>query len=114
MSDRSSVAIIIGRSFAHTRLGQNMDAYDWGEFQGRIIEWLVIFGKFFRLTYSVGVGANGRTEEQCTIFGAVPDHQLDAARTKLSEMTELYEQSAILFLVGDMEVIQPRPMGSAP
>jgi hypothetical protein len=105
----SSVAIIIGRGRANLPA---LDAYDWGHFQGRLIEWLVAYGKFFRLVYSLGVGTDGRAEEQCTIFGAIPDHQLHPARVKIAEMTELYEQAAILFLVGDMEIIKPRPMGA--
>lgn len=107
--DEKAVTIIIGRGRLRPDL-PDLSTEDWGSFQGRIIEWLVCYGKFFRLIPGVGVSTTGKAEENATIFGAMLSHHLNALRTKLAELTELYEQGAILLFVGDFEAIQPRPM----
>lgn len=104
----SSIAVIVGRGREIPK--PHLDTHDWGSLQGRVIEWLVCYAQYFRCAYSTGYDLATGPEEQCTIFGSVPDYQLDAFRTKLAELAALYDQGAILLLVGDLEVITVRPM----
>jgi hypothetical protein len=97
----SSIAIIIGRGRANK---EHLGPRDWGAFQSRIIDYLNAFGQFFRLVYAIGYGSGG-VEENCTIFANIPDAKLDDLRAKLLQLGLLYEQDAILLLVGDLEVI---------
>jgi hypothetical protein len=103
--EEKSVAVIVGRGRPS---GVHLSPLDWGSFVGRVIEHLVIFGTFFRNVYAVGYGSGG-VEENCTVFGNVPDHQMNGFRTKLAELSALYGQDAILLLVGELEIIEPRP-----
>ena len=92
----------------------HLSTYDWGHFQGRITEWMVCYGRFFRLAYSTGYDLATGTEERAT---DLRERSRSPARRLPDEAPRaigVVRAGAILLLVGDPEILSPRPMGYVP
>lgn len=97
--------VILGRS----RVTDNtvIGAADWGRFQASVITFMAQEknGEFYRVVLGTGIGMDDRIEENATVLGSVYSDRLPRLRNELSLLKHMYDQHAILLIVGELEVI---------